>query len=59
MEIAKVLDAKNESPFTDSGLRGGNRISMTGRNSIRVMSNLREKMKSSLAERTMLEGVNT
>jgi hypothetical protein len=31
---------------------------MTGRDSARIMTDIREKMKSSLAEKSMLEGMN-
>ena len=55
MEMAKVLDANDQSPFTADGKSGGNRISMTGRASVRVMNDLREKMKSSLAEKVMTQ----
>ena len=57
--MAKVLDANDQSPFTDNGVRGGNRVSMTGNQSVRIMTDLREKMKSSLAEKTMLDGLNS
>jgi hypothetical protein len=47
-------------PKTDEGARGGykTKVSGSGRNSLRIMADIREKMKSSLTEKAIQEGIN-